>query len=63
MQEWHTVDRGYKQGFFQYGAGLMIKNVNGPEPKKTPPANLLASYIGHYDETGYGFMSDNGYFP
>lgn len=29
---------------------------------KTPPANLLASYVGHGGDT-YGFMSDNGYFP
>jgi hypothetical protein len=63
MQEWNTLDKGWAEGHIQYGAGLMIQNVNEASYSRTPPAlNLTASYVGHGGDT-YGFMSDNGYFP
>jgi len=62
MQDWNTLDRGWAKNYIQYGAGLMIQNVNEARHDHLPPTTLLASYIGHGGDT-YGFMSDNGYFP
>ena len=63
MMGWMKLDKGWEANYIQYGAGLMIQNV---EPFKgyrpTPSIDDLGTYIGHGGDT-YGFMSDNGFFP
>jgi len=75
MQKWQTLNAGWKSGFYDYGTGLMLKNVSPKQSQPdcnlrsrscrhqpfTPLRNATASYVGHPGDT-YGFQSDSGYF-
>ena len=55
------LNKGWAEGYIDYGAGLMIQNVS-PKIGKLPSLEHIASYVGHGGDT-YAFMSDNGFFP
>jgi len=59
MQDFRTLNKGWAEGFIQYGTGLMVEQASW--------GGLLAlgapgSYMGHGGDT-YGFLSEAGVLP